>query len=75
MAGDTPATTSVCELCGFPMPPGEEVFRYHGYSGPCPTPPTREQLEAALVKVDKASRQLREEARVDWRTLMEPCTI
>ena len=22
-----------------PMPPGEETFRYHGYSGPCPKPP------------------------------------
>lgn len=25
-----------CGLCGEPMPKGEEVFRYHGYSGPCP---------------------------------------
>jgi hypothetical protein len=31
--------TNKCELCGEPMPPGEEVFRYHGYSGPCPKPP------------------------------------
>jgi hypothetical protein len=30
---DEPA---VCELCGKPMPPGEEMFKYHGYSGPCP---------------------------------------
>ena len=22
-----------------PMPPGEEVFKFHGYSGPCPKPP------------------------------------
>ena len=28
-----------CELCGEPMPPGEEMFKYHGYSGPCPKPP------------------------------------
>ena len=26
----------LCGLCGQPMPPGEEVFKYHGYSGPCP---------------------------------------
>lgn len=26
-----------CKICGQPMPPGEEMFRYHGYSGPCPT--------------------------------------
>ena len=25
-----------CGLCGEPMPPGEEMFNYHGYSGPCP---------------------------------------
>lgn len=28
-----------CELCGGPMPPGEEMFNFHGYSGPCPKPP------------------------------------
>lgn len=27
----------LCGLCGEPMPPGEEMFKYHGYSGPCPT--------------------------------------
>lgn len=25
-----------CELCGEPMPEGEKMFKYHGYSGPCP---------------------------------------
>lgn len=25
-----------CALCGEPMPPGEEMFKFHGYSGPCP---------------------------------------
>jgi len=29
----------VCDLCGEPMPLGEEMFKYHGYSGPCPKPP------------------------------------
>ena len=28
-----------CELCGEPMPPGEEMFKFHGYSGPCPKEP------------------------------------
>ncbi len=32
----TPA--GVCSLCGKPMPEGEEMFMFHGYSGPCPTP-------------------------------------
>lgn len=25
-----------CGLCGGPMSEGEEMFMYHGYSGPCP---------------------------------------
>jgi hypothetical protein len=29
----------VCELCGEPMPAGETMFRFHGYSGRCPKPP------------------------------------
>lgn len=28
-----------CKLCGEPMPPGEERFKYHGFSGNCPRPP------------------------------------
>ena len=28
-----------CEICGEPMPAGEEMFKFHGYSGPCPNPP------------------------------------
>ena len=27
-----------CGLCGEPMPDGEKMFKYHGYSGPCPKP-------------------------------------
>lgn len=27
-----------CEICGEPMPAGEEMFKYHGYSGLCPAP-------------------------------------
>lgn len=34
-----PEATAVCELCGEPMPPGEQMFKFHGYSGPCPKPP------------------------------------
>lgn len=32
-------TKAVCKLCGEPMPAGEEMFNYHGYSGGCPNPP------------------------------------
>lgn len=27
-----------CGLCGQPMPPDEQMFKYHGFSGPCPIP-------------------------------------
>ena len=30
-----------CSLCGEPMPEGETMFKYHGYSGPCPKPPLK----------------------------------
>lgn len=31
--------TPMCKLCGKPMPEGEEMFHYHGYSGRCSTIP------------------------------------
>ena len=34
-----PSDEGRCDLCGEPMPEGEEMFRLHGYSGPCPKPP------------------------------------
>jgi hypothetical protein len=33
-----PTDRPTCQLCGEPMPPGEEMFNFHGYSGPCPKP-------------------------------------
>ena len=39
-----------CELCGEPMPPGEEVFKYHGYSGPCPKPPLPPSTDEVLME-------------------------
>lgn len=32
------ADEAKCTICGEPMPPGEEMFKYHGYSGACPAP-------------------------------------
>ena len=32
-----------CGLCGEPMPAGEEMFEYHGYSGGCPSPPLEQK--------------------------------
>ena len=43
-----------CEICGQPMPAGEEMFKFHGYSGPCPAAPlprpTMEQVIEALAR-------------------------
>jgi hypothetical protein len=38
-SGEVVSESAKCELCGEPMPPGEEMFKYHGYSGPCPKSP------------------------------------
>lgn len=34
---------AICEICGEPMPEGEEMFKYHGYSGDCPKPPLKKE--------------------------------
>ena len=34
-----------CTRCGEPLPPGETMFNFHGYSGPCPKPPIAPKLE------------------------------
>lgn len=55
-----------CQLCGEPMPPGEEMFNYHGYSGPCPKPLLPSRVEHAIavsVKVGPDNR-LHEDLRV-----------
>ena len=43
-----------CSICGEPMPDGETMFNFHGYSGPCPKPPLKKtELDPAGVpKVD-----------------------
>lgn len=64
-------TTATCELCGEPMPAGEEMFKFHGYSGPCPKPPIekpaamsdyergqRDTLNAILALNPEAARRL-----------------
>jgi hypothetical protein len=39
---------ALCQICGEPLPPGEEMFTFHGYSGDCPKPPL-EKVEAKVV--------------------------
>lgn len=42
--------TGICEVCGEPMDAGEEIFRYHGASGPCPKPPRPVDRDIPLVE-------------------------
>jgi len=32
------------------MPPGEEMFNYHGYSGPCPAPPLPKEQPSTIAR-------------------------
>lgn len=45
---------SKCGLCGDPMPKGEEMFKYHGYSGPCQKPPLQ---KPAVSVIDEAANE------------------
>jgi len=38
-----------CDICGEPMPNGEEMFKFHGYSGPCPQESGDAYKEAPLT--------------------------
>lgn len=53
---------ALCKICGEPMPEGEEMFKFHGYSGDCPKPPLQrihaKQIEMGHGKVDVG--------RIDW---------
>ncbi len=56
---------SKCSLCGEPMPAGEEMFKVHGYSGPCPKP--------TLQTVDSTSdnRTVNNTLRQEYRVLSD----
>lgn len=35
---------ALCSVCGHPMSEGETMFKYHGFSGPCPGPPLQKPI-------------------------------
>lgn len=41
-----------CAVCGEPMPEGETMFKFHGYSGPCPKPPLPQPDPVELARAD-----------------------
>lgn len=61
-----------CIVCGNPMPAGEEMFLYHGYSGKCQAPPMREWLdrpfkETSQIIVEHHIARVRREEMVGTR--------
>lgn len=43
-----------CEICGELLPEGEETFKFHGYSGPCPKPPLpRPSIKAVIEYIHR----------------------
>jgi hypothetical protein len=63
-----------CEICGEPMPEGETMFKFHGFSGPCPAPPLADRiaaLEAELLKHTLMWYAERERREVALRVVQE----
>lgn len=56
----------LCKLCGDPTPVGEEMFKYHGYSGECPKPPLKavKSLEEKLAEAQKVIAE--KDKRIEW---------
>jgi hypothetical protein len=50
--GERTMPTALCELCGEPMPLGEEMFKYHGLTGPCPKEVTRERVSPMSIPAE-----------------------
>jgi hypothetical protein len=52
-----------CHICGEPMPEGETMFKFHGYSGPCPKPPLN-KVELDPAGVPKSELTILEDAAI-----------
>ena len=52
---------AICVICGKPMPRGEEMFKFHGYSRPCPGPliPTTPDLSFDVLRKTNLERAMR----------------
>ncbi|WP_291854769.1 hypothetical protein [Bradyrhizobium sp.] len=51
-------TNALCTLCGAPMPAGEEMFKFHGYSGPCPKPPKARAADTGVERPPTGPRSI-----------------
>lgn len=52
-----------CEICGQPMPEGEEMFRYHGFSGPCPKPESNSRKLLRQLKSERIQQNILKDIR------------
>ena len=41
---------ALCSIRGEPLPEGELMFKFHGYSGPCPKPPLLTTSQRAVTE-------------------------
>ena len=57
-------TQKLCRICGEPMPEGEQMFNFHGYSGDCPKPPLK-KVELDPAGVPKAELTLLERKAIE----------
>ena len=63
------AEQHLCELCGEPMPEGESMFKFHGYSGDCPKPPKQKtEVVAEFIMRDMRSGELWIDVRINRQT-------
>jgi hypothetical protein len=70
-----------CEICGEPMPPGDQMFKFHGYSGPCPKPPLPKPkaidtiaISGVWLRKNSADIELLVEVDGHWRqVIVERC--
>ena len=58
MTDTKPLSRPLCALCGEPMQPGEEMFKYHGSLGPCPKPPLPKKPPATVPRLSKEALEL-----------------
>lgn len=65
--------SGTCELCGEPMPAGEEMFKFHGYSGQCQKPPKPKEEKNYLLDAVKAAYRKHHmgDDRIGWDELSE----
>lgn len=63
----SPETSATCSLCGEPMPEGEQMFNYHGFSGPCPKPPLPKPITTEQLDKLQFGKELHERPRADNR--------